>query len=457
MGSSLEATATVKVQEDIAKGFAILAENCLRTAFFRPNLKLHFTSSSSDKERNSKLIEAIKSKPPGGTIIYYATTQKTTEKVATLLKKAGIDARAYHAGLKNERRKEIQDWFMQEETTCIVVATIAFGMGVDKRDIRYVYHYNLPKSLEGYAQEIGRAGRDGKDSHCEILCCLDDVAKLEAFAFCGKPSLKSIQGVLNDFFLRSDGQMHAVGTEQAVSQYSLGRGNDMEQQAVRMLLAFVDIYHGMIKQGTPRYGVYKVKPRNGGSAYSNPFLLEQCGNPATARILGLCCYPRKTWAHIDIGATVAYDPSVISRDALIGALTRLEQAKLIEISPSQVEHVYRITQVPECLNTLAQEEFDRFQKREQQELARIGQVLAFLTADSCHNRILTEHFEGKDGPSSLSGAPFPCGSCPHCTSGKPLALGKFEGFTINPKLWKQLFGIKRNPGFNQASQGKRPF
>jgi ATP-dependent DNA helicase RecQ len=384
-----------------------------------------------------KLIEVIKSKPPGGTIIY-ATTQKTTEKVATLLREAGIDARAYHAGLKNELRKEIQDWFMQEEPSRIVVATIAFGMGVDKRDIRYVYHYNLPKSLEGYAQEIGLAGRDGKDSHCEIICCLDDVAQLEAFAFCGKPSLKAIQGVLNDFFLRSDGQMHTVGTERTVSQYSLGSGNDLEQQAVRMLLAFVDIYHGMIEQGTPRYGVYKVKPTNGGFASSVPFLLEQCGIPTAARILGLYCDPKKTWAHIDIGAAAAYNPRVISRDALIGALTRLEQANVIEISPSQVEHVYRITKVPECLNTPAQEEFDRFQKREQQELARIGQVLAFLTADSCHARILTEHFEGKDGPSSLSGAPFPCGTCPHCMSGKRLTLGKLEGFTIDPGLWKQL-------------------
>ncbi len=191
---AMTATATPQVERDICEKFAILPENSVRTAFFRPNLKFVFTPTNNELESGEKLKQAIASQNPTGDTIVYATTQKSTEQVAEMLKATGVDARSYHAGMKQEDRKMTQDWFMKDKgfgtKSRVVVATIAFGMGVDKRDIRYIYHYNLPKSLEGYAQEIGRAGRDGKDSHCEMFCCLQDVAKLEAFAYCSTPSMK---------------------------------------------------------------------------------------------------------------------------------------------------------------------------------------------------------------------------------------------------------------------------
>src|SRR6185436_14298230 len=102
----------------------------------------------------------------------YVTLQRTAESVAEMLAKAGFSVRAYHAGMEDEDRTAVQEWFMQSPSG-IVVATIAFGMGIDKSDIRYVDHYNLPKSLENYAQEIGRAGRDGLESTCELLASAD--------------------------------------------------------------------------------------------------------------------------------------------------------------------------------------------------------------------------------------------------------------------------------------------
>src|SRR5205085_2835835 len=102
-----------------------------------------------------------------GPTIVYVTLQRTAERVANLLARNGLPARPYHAGLPSEERTAIQDWFMEGSDT-IVVATIAFGMGIDKENIRAVYHYNLPKSLESYAQEIGRAGRDGRPSLCRL-------------------------------------------------------------------------------------------------------------------------------------------------------------------------------------------------------------------------------------------------------------------------------------------------
>ena len=152
---ALTATATPQVLDDICRAFSIQDEHAVRTRFYRGNLALHVTPAGSGT-RDALLLERLRSREPGPTIVY-VTLQKTAETVAAQLAQAGISARAYHAGLKSETRVEVQDWFMSSDDS-VVVATIAFGMGVDKSNIRYVYHYNLPKSLENYSQEIGRAG-----------------------------------------------------------------------------------------------------------------------------------------------------------------------------------------------------------------------------------------------------------------------------------------------------------
>src|SRR5690625_3001700 len=163
---ALTATATPEVAADIAKEFAIEPDAQIHTGFYRPNLELRATPCRADRRFNL-LADGLKNRS-GGPAIVYVTLQKTAEEVAEKLHKSGFEARAYHAGMKKEERVEVQEWFMQSKTA-IVVATIAFGMGIDKSDIRYVYHYNLPKSLENYSQEIGRAGRDGEKSICEMF------------------------------------------------------------------------------------------------------------------------------------------------------------------------------------------------------------------------------------------------------------------------------------------------
>ena len=155
---ALTATATPQVLEDVCSAFKIEPACAFRNSCYRPNLTV-LTTPVSGPDHDSQMLARLRERPAGSTIIY-VTLQRTAEELAARLSDQGFAARAYHAGLENELRAAVQDWFMNS-TSAIVVATIAFGMGIDKADIRYVYHYNPPKSLENYSQEIGRAGATG--------------------------------------------------------------------------------------------------------------------------------------------------------------------------------------------------------------------------------------------------------------------------------------------------------
>src|SRR5262249_18706976 len=146
-------------------------------------------------EKTPLLAERLRELPRGPTIVY-VTLQKTAEDVAEELARHGLPAKAYHAGLDNEVRALIQDWFMAA-ADAVVVATIAFGMGIDKANIRHVIHYNLPKTLENYAQEIGRAGRDGLPSRCEMLAAELDRITLENFTLGDTPTTESIAALVD--------------------------------------------------------------------------------------------------------------------------------------------------------------------------------------------------------------------------------------------------------------------
>ncbi|CAE8664380.1 unnamed protein product, partial [Polarella glacialis] len=261
---ALTATATMEVEADIAEAFAIQPEDCVRTDFYRPNLVLGCTPVTL-AERDATLQRLMLD--ASGPSIVYVTQQKTAEQVADFLcRTTGLRALAYHAGQPTEHREAVQDEFIASEDNVIIVATIAFGMGIDKPNIRRVVHYNLPRSLEGYAQEIGRAGRDGKTSWCDTFFCADDIPLLESFARRETPSLKSVEGVLQHFFHGEEEMQLAPGSTRRVSNRTLAKNNDMKSNTLQMLMAFVDIYHRHIRATTPMYGTYKLQPNDGGRA-----------------------------------------------------------------------------------------------------------------------------------------------------------------------------------------------
>ncbi len=414
---ALTATAAPKVAEDICEGFGIPGECVIRTGFYRKNLTM-LTTPITAADRDGVLLERLQRHPVGPTIVY-VTLQKTSEEVAAYLASAGLPARAYHAGMKDEQRTEVQDWFMGSDDG-IVVATIAFGMGIDKSNIRYIYHYNLPKSLENFSQEIGRAGRDGEISICEMFVCLDDVCTLENFAYGDTPSRNAIRDLVKEIFSFS-GQFD-------LSLYELSRHHDIRQLVARTLLVQMEL-NGYLQELTPFYSRYQFQP-----LVSSSEILSRFEDERRQFLIAVFkqAHKAKTWFHIDLDeAAEAID---CPRDRIVRALDYLAEQGLLEVRAEGVRNRFSILRRPDNLDRLTDVLFQNALELERREVERIGQVIKLGSHDGCQVAHLAAHFGEK-----LSRL---CGHCAWCLNGhQPARLLPAEPGTIDEGLWEQLLGV----------------
>jgi ATP-dependent DNA helicase RecQ len=396
---ALTATATPSVVEDICAGFGIPAECAVVTGFHRPNLAL-YTTPVTPAERNDTLIERLRGRPAGPTIVY-VTLQKTAEQVAERLSgAAGLAARAYHAGMDTQARTAVQEWWTASDHG-IVVATIAFGMGIDKANVRYVYHYNLPKSLESYSQEMGRAGRDGQPSIVELLACPADVATLENFAYGDTPTKTAVQAVVTE--LLSAGQAFDVSVAELAVRH------DVRQLVLRTILTYLELL-GILRQGTPFYAAYEAKLLVPLGQIVDRFAGER--RQFVAAIFAAAKKGR-IWYSLDAAEVALQLDS--DRQRVLRALQYLDEQGLIELRASEARLRFTrvddgTTDVPALVGTLEQ----RFQRREAQEIARIQQVLALAEETGCQTAALVGYFGERLAE--------PCGHCTSCQTSQPRVL-----------------------------------
>jgi ATP-dependent DNA helicase RecQ len=402
---ALTATATPAVVADIRAGFGIEEADAVVTGFYRPNLTL-LTTPVTAGERDGRLVERLRERPPGSTIVY-VTLQRTSLAVAGLLAREGLAARPYHAGMSAEDRVAVQEWWSRS-SEAIVVATIAFGMGIDKADVRYVYHYNLPKSLESYSQEIGRAGRDGAESVCELLACPDDVPTLENFAYGDTPTPEALAGLIADVL------EHPVGEEFAVSEYELSVGYDLRPLVLKTVLTYLEL-DGVLRQGTPFYAGYRLRPL-GDASLEGVFARFDEARAGFLRRLIATGKTGRTWTTLapdDAAATLGED-----RRRILAALEYLDEKRLIELQPADVRQRYTVLARPDSDAELVERLLERFARRECAETDRIQGVLALVTHDGCQVNALAGYF----GETRAE----PCGHCSHCLTGHARQLPEPE-------------------------------
>ncbi len=384
----LTATATPKVARDIRKAFRIAAADHVQLSFHRPNLDLRVTPCTAIDRKNI-LLERLKS--IDGPAVVYVTRQETAEEVSTFLAKQGLSSRAYHAGLPAEFRADAQSAFMAGDTR-IIVATIAFGMGIDKSNIRAVYHYNLPKSLENHTQEIGRAGRDGQHAICEMLACGDDLTVLENFIHSDNPSARAL-GNLIDRVLR-------LGEKFDVSPYDLSTICDIRPNIIATVMTYLEM-DGVIEATGSHYATYRAKllrPEEKilvGRSLSERKLI--------ARVLAAGEMKRWWWYFYPDKLAIEFSTP---REKIVALLNDLQAAGDIILTVSGVRHAYRMKKDPGDLKLLIARLVEKFQQREQADLARLSQVLGISSQRGCLTAYLTKHFGEK--------LPQPCGHCDRC-------------------------------------------
>jgi ATP-dependent DNA helicase RecQ len=392
---ALTATAPPAVQLDIEQTLGVPSDGVVNTGARRPNLALR---AEVPRDRERRLLELARRDPTLPTIVY-VLRQADAERLATLLDQAGISARPYHAGLGAEERAETQDRFLADEIAC-VVATIAFGMGVDKPNVRRVIHAHSPRSLEGYVQEVGRAGRDGLPAEGILLYQDDDLDALANFVEAKVPDSDQVRGALNTAFTSRE-----TSDVVAFNPYTVGDEHDLDAVAVRTLFARLEL-RGIVRALTPAYDTYQLPIGHNVEGVAT-LLGERDGAAWRALVSEAKC--GRTWLTLELrhAARAANLPIA----SALNLVRRVEEEVAGEVRASGVLMRYQILRRPNRdvdTPALLQSVEDGLEG----ERRRLGAVRGYVLATQCRQA----HAVAYLGDADVS----PCGICDICTGDRPL-------------------------------------
>ncbi|KAF5020285.1 hypothetical protein F66182_7661 [Fusarium sp. NRRL 66182] len=405
----LTATATPAVIDDICEAFDISKEGVFRTSVYRPNLRLQAAAVKSKEDKHGLLYEFLKTHP--GSTLIYATLQKQAEELAEHLTKQGFPAAFFHAGMKVDEKRQIQEEFMTSKIQT-VVATIAFGMGIDKSDIRNVVHWDVPSTVEEYCQQVGRAGRDGKQSYCMLYLCREDFWIRENFARGDLPSHKSLRNLLSDIF---DGDVVKLspGETFKVSHYGQSSEFDIRLGPLSVIYAALELRFNLIRATTPEYSSYKFEatPRY----YTR---LKGDNSPEGKAILK---HAKKAKKYLSIDPTQVASAEGLRRADLVNLVNDLNNHGVIVLTVGGVEQKYKILgKLPKtnaALDDLTDKLYEDLKRREKQALDRLKDMVKLITASECFALSLAQHF-GMGLPDNKK----ECGHCTFCITGAPVQL-----------------------------------
>ncbi|KAK0609998.1 P-loop containing nucleoside triphosphate hydrolase protein [Bombardia bombarda] len=446
----LTATATPKVSEDICKAFSIDQSCVFKTSPYRPNLVLHaktldslsfahdeaMGNPSESNIRFDELMEFLRAHP-GPTLVYVALQAQADEHARVLTNK-GFSAAAFHAGMKAEEKQRIQDDFMASKIR-IVCATIAFGMGIDKADIRNIVHWDLSSTVEEYSQQIGRAGRDGKTSHCMFYLAPSAFYLRELFARGDLPSRNSLRGLLDTIF--AEGAGLAVNDVLKLSQYKHSQDFDIRPSPLSIIYATLELHFGLIRAITPEYSAYKFE--------ATPSYYPTLKNDSTKE--GTAVFKKAVkkakFHHIDVNEVAR--GAGLNRNDIVKKLNQLNERGHIKLQTSGIEHRYlilkKLPSTAKEIDAVTDKLYADLQSRERDALQRSQEVMELITGAKCFARALAEHFgmglpDGKET----------CGHCTFCMTGVPVELpmkrqARTTAASIQPVL--KAAGVRDDPRF----------
>lgn len=397
---ALTATATPEVREDIIKQLNIEAPNIFVSGFARSNLELIVFKTKNDADKIFKMLNIIQK--ISGSKIIYAATRKNVDDIVENLQSAGVNAIGYHAGLTSEERKNIQNSFIKNVYTTLV-CTNAFGMGIDKSDIRLIIHNNIPGSVEAYYQEIGRAGRDGKKSSCILLYNETDRYVHEFFIDGENPSKENIEetyyAILNKSLSENKDEIFITTSE---IQYSMSHTvSDMTISSCLKELEKLEL----IKRAGEGGSSIKVKLN-----YTHEDLMKQISSRAKSQIDLLITLKReynldKIDQEIEFNLDEFCEKLSINKESIQRTLNTLNKAEFIEYTPAKKGRIIKVLR-KDLIFSIDEDELN---EKKERSLSKLNIIEEYGITRMCRHKFILQYFGD-----NLDSIPNDCGMCDNC-------------------------------------------